>query len=156
MVLPVMGYGRARMGINYYKVRQVAGKALKRFDLNVDMGKDRLWQVLHDKEKSPGPGYMHLPADLPDSYYRQLASEMMVARRQRTGREVWSWILKEGFRENHLLDGNIYCDLAAEISGVFSLADVDYVQEFNQAGKKRSSSKGRSDDFWASTPDINI
>jgi phage terminase large subunit GpA-like protein len=126
-VIPVMGYGRDRMHNNFYKARDVVGKALRRFDLNVDMAKDRFWQSLFDKEKGPGPGYMHLPSDLPESLARQLASEAQLVKRSRSGREIIVWVKKPGFRENHLLDANNYCDLAAELAGVFHLQDVDYV-----------------------------
>lgn len=151
-VVPVMGYGRDRMGNSLYRVRPVVGKALKRFDLNVDMAKDRLWQVLFDKEKSPGPGFMHLPADLPEAIARQLASEAQVVKPHKKGREVLIWKLKEGFRENHVLDANNYCDLAAELAGVFHLADVDYVQTAVSRVQKRRGQIKQESSYWDGTP----
>lgn len=154
-VIPVMGYGRNRMHGSHYKVRDVAGKALRRFDLNVDMAKDRLWQVLFDKEKSSGPGYMHLPADLPESIARQLASEAQLVKRTRQGREIVTWKLKPGFRDNHILDGNGYCDLAAELAGVFSLADIDYVRSYRNNIEKASARTQQPDDnYWKNIHDI--
>ena len=154
-VIPVMGYGRNRMHGSHYKVRPVVGKALRRFDLNVDMGKDRLWQVLFDKEKSPGPGYMHLPADLPESVARQLASETQLVKRTRQGREIVTWKLKLGFRDNHILDANVYCDLAAELAGVFSLADIDYVRSYRDNIEKASARSQQPDDnYWKNIHDI--
>jgi len=141
-VMPVMGYGRDRMHGSLYKVRPVVGKALRRFDLNVDMGKDRLWQVLYDKDKAPGPGYLHLPADLPDAIGRQLASEIQFVKASRGRHEIVVWQKKPSFRDNHIWDANVYCDLAAEIAGVFSLRDVDYVKA-NEQLKKEEKSKGK-------------
>jgi len=131
-----MGYGRGRMHAGFYRARPIVGKALRRFDLNVDMAKDRLWQVLFDKEKIPGPGFLHLPADLPESIARQLASEAQIVKRSRTGREILVWDKKKGFLENHILDANNYCDLAAELAGVFSLRDLDYVTAVQRSKKE--------------------
>jgi len=152
-VIPVMGYGRDRMHGSLYKVRPVIGKALKRFDLNVDMGKDRLWQVLYDKEKSPGPGFMHLPHDLPGEIARQLASEAQLVKRGRTGREIVTWVKKTGFRENHAWDANVYCDLAAELAGVFSLRDIDYIETVGRI-KRKQIRPGESSGYWDGTPTL--
>jgi len=143
-VIPVMGYGRDRMRTSLYKVRPVVGKALKRFDLNVDMGKDRLWQVMFDKEKSPGPGYMHLPNDLPYEILRMLASEAQFVKRARSGREIVTWQKKPGFRDNHPWDASVYCDLAAELAGVFALQDIDYVEMIKRAQKENKQEQGRA------------
>ncbi len=153
-VIPVMGYGRDRMHGSLYKVRPVVGKALRRFDLNVDMGKDRLWQVLFDKEKSPGPGYMHLPNDLPDSIARQLASEVQFVKPTRGKHEIVTWMKKPGFRDNHIWDANVYCDLAAEIAGVFSLRDIDYVKTVSGRDRKSQGSRQTPSGFWDGTPTL--
>jgi phage terminase large subunit GpA-like protein len=126
---------------NYDNRVCVIGKALRRFDLNVDMGKDRLWQALYDKEKVPGPGYLHLPGDLPESMARQLASEGQLVKRTRSGREIVVWMLKAGFRENHIWDGSVYCDFAAELAGVFHLQDVDYVNIVHRRTKEEKLAK---------------
>ncbi len=152
-VIPVMGFGRGRMGGSLYKVRKVAGKALQRFDLNVDYAKDRAWQVLFDKDKSPGPGYMHLPNDLPTEIKRQLASEMQFVKAKGKN-EIVVWDLKEGYRDNHIWDANGYCDLAAEIAGVFTLQDVDYVQSAVARAKKRKTGRPRPSGFWENTPEL--
>jgi phage terminase large subunit GpA-like protein len=128
-VIPVMGYGRDRMHNMPYKRRDVIGKALHRYDLNVDNGKDRLWQSLYDKDKQPGPGYMHLPDNLPIDILRQLASECQRVKRGRTGHEIVVWEKKEGFKENHTWDTCNYADFAAELAGVFFLQDVDYIEQ---------------------------
>lgn len=153
-VIPVMGMGRDRMHASLYKVRPVVGKALKRYDLNVDMGKDRLWQALYDKEKVPGPGFLHLPNDLPEPMAKQLASESQGIKRTRNGREIAIWDKKPGFRENHIWDGSVYCDLAAELAGVFSLRDIDYVQTVAQRIRKKQDRPKESSGYWDGTPEL--
>ncbi len=142
LVIPVMGYGRERMHNMPYKGRDVIGKALKRFDLNVDNTKDRSWQTLFNKDKQSGPGYMHLPANLPMEFLRQLASECQRVKRTRTGKEIVTWQKKEGFNENHLWDANGYADFAAELAGVFFLQDVDYVLEVMKSKKNMNNNEG--------------
>ena len=153
-VIPVMGYGRERMHASLYKARPVAGKAMRRFDLNVDAAKDRLWQAIYDKEKEPGPGYLHLPNDLPESLARQLASEAQLIKRARSGREMVVWVKKEGYRENHIWDANLYCDLAAELSGVFSLQDMDYVQAVRGRLQKRQGQPKEPSGYWDGMPSL--
>ena len=155
-VIPIMGYGRDRMNTMPYRFRDVIGKALKRLDLNVDNSKDRLWQTLFDKEKTPGPGYMHLPNDMPESYMRQLASESQRIKRSRTGKEIVVWEKKEGFNENHLWDACGYADSIAEIAGVFFLQNVDYaemISKNNQPETRRSKDEA---DYWGNMPEINL
>ena len=153
-VVPVMGYGRDRMHNSYYKARPVAGKAMRRFDLCVDTGKDRLWQCLYDKEKPPGPGFLHLPNDLPADLARQLASEAQLVKRTRSGREIVTWVLKPGFRENHIWDASVYCDLAAELAGVFHLQDVDYVKTVAGRMKKHKDESKQESSYWDGTPSL--
>ena len=153
-VVPIMGHGRERMRAAPYRVQKVAGKALNRFDLNVDMYKDRAWQSLFDKEKEPGPGYMHLPADLPWDYMRQFASEEQKVKRPRSGREIVTWSPKEGFRENHLWDCNGYADFAAEIAGVFQLQDVDVADYVAKRKKKQQARKQPQSSYWDGMPEL--
>jgi len=142
--VPVMGYGRQRMKYASYKTASVAGKALKRFDLNVDMYKDRLWQALYDKEKEPGPGYMHLPSNIAEDILRQLASEDQQLKRPKGGREYVVWVRKKGFRQNHVWDTNVYADFAAEIAGVFHLQDINMPEFIKKTIKQKSKIKTTS------------
>jgi len=141
--IPIMGYGRTRMRYAPYRAVNVAGKALKRFDLNVDMAKDRLWQCLYDKEKEPGPGYMHLYSGISAEILRQLASEEQVLKRSRAGKGVIVWQKKEGVRDNHTWDTNVYADFAAELAGVFHLRDIDMAEWLAGPVLKRKGRVGR-------------
>lgn len=153
-VVPVMGYGRKRMRYSLYRAVNVAGKALKRFDLNVDMGKDKLWQLLYDKEREPGPGYMHLPVDIPEEILKQLASESQRLKRQKGGRELVVWEKKEGFRENHTWDTNVYADFAAELAGVFHLLDIDMAAHIEGGKKKKQAGYSGGADYWDGAPKL--
>jgi len=154
-VVPVMGYGRVRMRYASYRAANVAGKALKRFDLNVDMAKDRLWQLLYDKAREPGPGYMHLPADISEDILRQLASESQMLKRQKGGREIVVWVKKEGFRENHTWDTNVYADFAAELAGVFHLQDIDMTVHIKGGKKKKQTGYPGGSDYWDGVPKLH-
>jgi phage terminase large subunit GpA-like protein len=99
---------------------------------------------MFDKEKSPGPGYMHLPNDLPYEILRMLASEAQFVKRARSGREIVTWQKKPGFRDNHPWDASVYCDLAAELAGVFALQDIDYVEMIKRAQKENKQEQGRA------------
>jgi phage terminase large subunit GpA-like protein len=135
-VIPVMGFGRTRMRYVPYRAVNVAGKALKRFDINVDNGKDRLWQLLYDKDREPGPGYMHLPTDVPGEVLRQLSSEEQHVKPLRGGREIVVWEPKKDYSDNHIWDGNVYADFVAELAGVFHLLDpAKQEKEIPRAGK---------------------
>jgi phage terminase large subunit GpA-like protein len=153
-LIPIMGFGRERMHSMPYRRHDVIGKALKRFDLNVDNGKDRLWQSLYDKERQPGPGYMHLPSDMPDEYLRQLASECQAVKRSRSGREIVVWETKEGFRDNHLWDACVYADFAAELAGVFHLLDVDYIEQAKRNREKKKGKPAEQSGYWENTPSL--
>jgi phage terminase large subunit GpA-like protein len=123
MVIPILGAGRDKMKDASYRVsKPLAGSDLKRYLLNVDAYKDRMWNGLHDPERSPGPGYLHLPGDVPSEVVEQLASEQQTIE---NGLAVWR--LKQRGGRNHLLDGTVYADFAAEIAGVFTLRDVDHL-----------------------------
>jgi phage terminase large subunit GpA-like protein len=135
-VLPIMGYGRKRMRYAGYRTANVAGKSLKRFDVNVDAGKDKLWQALYDKARRPGPGYMHLWSGVGDDILRQLASEEQIVKRIGGGREIVVWQPKKGFRDNHIWDCCVYADFAADLAGVWAITDPgEKIKEIPVIGK---------------------
>ena len=133
VVMPVLGSGRDRMKDVAYRVsKPLAGSDLKRYLVNVDAYKDRLWNGLHDPERSPGPGYMHLPADIAVEVIDQLSSEEQVLKEGQ-----WIWRLKHRGARNHLLDATVYADFAAEIGGVFTLRDVDFYKGLLTSRQRR-------------------
>jgi len=143
LVNPVMGYGRARMKLVPYRTaKPIAGSELIRYNVNVDLYKDRFWETLHASKREPGPRYQHLPHDLPDDIRRHLCSEEQVLV---DGVPVWR--IKDGHTANHCLDCSIYADLAAEFQGVFTLQDVDTIklvqQERKEASRRREKRRHR-------------
>lgn len=68
--------------------------------IGVDQAKNFLYENL--RIEKPGPGYIHLPADLPDSYFDQLTAEIKVMHRI-NGLPVPKWELPNGKR-NEALD----------------------------------------------------
>ena len=122
---PVMGFGRKRMkDTGMKRIKPLAGSELVRFNVNVDLYKDRAWETLHNPEVEPGPGYMHLPIDVPETIKKQLCSEEQVLV---DGLALWR--VKDGHVANHIWDCNIYADCAAELAQVESLRDEDPVAD---------------------------
>jgi terminase, large subunit len=76
----------------------------------------KLWRVCTDTAKDllhgrlsvtqPGPGYVHLHADLPPEWFAQLVAEQRVPVRTSRGRE-FRWVLPSG-RRNEVLDCTVY------------------------------------------------
>ncbi len=60
----------------------------------------------------PGPRYIHFPARLPKSYYKQLTAERLIV--HPTGREEW----KKEERRNEALDCLVYAYAAARLAGL--------------------------------------
>jgi len=141
VVNPVMGFGRKRMKlVPYGTSKPIAGSHLVRYNINVDLYKDRAWDTLHDPDIPPGPRYMHLPADLPENIRKQLCSEEQILV---DGVPIWK--VKDGYTHNHCWDANIYADVAAEFAGVLGLRDIDPVQACIQEceTKRRKAEKRR-------------
>ena len=98
-----------------FRATKVAG-TLIRYDLNVNVIKDRLYRLLFESVIS-GPGYFHLHADTSKDTLKQLASEEQ--RKIRSGRHYNNiWVKKEGVRVNHFWDCDVYATFAAELAGV--------------------------------------
>jgi phage terminase large subunit GpA-like protein len=151
---PVMGFSRKRMKeMSIRGIHPLAGSTLTRYNINVDLYKDRAWETLHNPEATPGPKYMHLPIDLPGDIKRQLCSEEQIL-----VDGVPLWKVKDGHTDNHCWDCNIYADVAAEIAGAFSLRNIDPVKTRLQVREKQqrlAEKRNRSrDDFQEGNPDI--
>lgn len=72
--------------------------------LGTDAAKETIYSRL--KIDSPGPGFIHLPSDLPASFYKGLVSERCVTRFVK-GRAQRVWLLPSG-RRNEPLDLAVY------------------------------------------------
>lgn len=90
------------------------GKTIKHgvqlWPVGSDTGKGVFYARLRIEQ--PGPGYVHLPAGLPDEAFAQLTAEVQKKRYVR-GHPVQEWHLPPG-RRNEDLDCRIYADAAAE------------------------------------------
>ncbi len=118
---------------------------LIRYDLNVNVLKDRLYRLLHESV-IPGPGYMHLHSQTSEEIIRQLASEEQ--RKIRTGRHFKNvWVKKDGYRANHYWDCDVYATAAAELAGVRFLKPAvtqkakPQTQQIKKHGSKKMTTK---------------
>jgi len=101
---------------------KVPGAIEERFDLNVDLYKDRLHRFL--TSQTEGPGYLHLPADATEDLASQLTAEKRVPVRDARGRaKGFTWKVKKGSRANHLLDCFNYAAAAGDFAGARLIAD---------------------------------
>ena len=93
------------------------GKLLKNgvrmWPIGTDTAKEQVYARLDLVE--PGPGYMHLPRGLPDSYFDGLTSEKLI-RKQVRGSIVNEWV--KVVERNEPLDLEILCYAAAIYAGV--------------------------------------
>jgi len=118
-IIPVMGDDR--LNKQPWRVGAAAGGRLKRYDLNVTMYKDALYRGYFEAIAA-GPGYGHLHRETEYWVLEQLTSETKEIERHGE-RIVWiGWKQKPG-RANHLWDCSVYARAAAEIRGLWTLAD---------------------------------
>jgi len=87
-------------------------RGLKFYRIGVDNAKSRLYR--HFAIKEPGPGYCHFPLDRSDEYFEQLTAEQLVTR-QKMGRTVKEWRVRDGVKHNEALDCRVYA-MAARLS----------------------------------------
>lgn len=88
------------------------------YEINPLSTKDQLFRNLFETE-NPGPGYMHIPADITGEIVCELASEHKVAK---DGRPVW--VQKKDGRDNHAWDASAYALCLAHIVGVGTLSQL--------------------------------
>jgi len=122
-IIPVRGDDRVRTRAYHpFKIPGGIDRRLKqvrpgsiRFDLNVNMYKDRLYRLLFESQV-PGPGYFHLPADVTEEILEHLTAEEQVPVRRRSHQEM-IWRMKRDRRANHIWDACVYATFAAELVG---------------------------------------
>lgn len=104
--LPVKGKA-SPVDVNWRGTIVKAG--VKLWIVGVNAAKD--WWHAHLKLREPGPGYVHLAADLSDEFYEQMTSEQRVlARTARGQRYVW---VKDAGKRNEAWDCSVYALFAA-------------------------------------------
>lgn len=107
-----------------------AGKRVRRgvklWQLDVSKCKHELYGWLRAPMPEPGqpfpPGHVHLPADIPDEYLKQLVAEQYVVRATK-GTHKGTW---EALRRNEALDCHNLCRGAYEHLGGSRLTELDY------------------------------
>jgi phage terminase large subunit GpA-like protein len=111
-IVPVRGDPACRTLIRTAKV----GSDI-RYDLNTGAYKDRLARLV--ESRSPGPGYLHLPADLGQlapELLEHFSAEQRRPIRDRRGVVGHEWV-KRANRANHLWDAAVYATAAADLAG---------------------------------------
>jgi len=104
--LPVKGKS-SPVDVNH--AGQVLRAGVKLWMVGVSAAKD--WWHAHLRVTEPGPGFVHLAADLPAEWYAQMTSEQRVlARTARGTRHVW---VKKGAKRNEAWDCAVYALFAA-------------------------------------------
>lgn len=96
---------------------------LKLWSVGVDTAKDLLLGQL--AIESPGPGYVHIPADLPREWFEQLTAEQRVLTRV-NGKDSLRWIKRR--RRNEALDCRNYAAHAAFGLGLHNFTDRRWQQ----------------------------
>ena len=142
VLIPVRGDDSVRSRV--FRASKVAG-SLIRYDLNVNVIKDRLYRLLFESIAA-GPGYFHLHAETSADTLEQLASEEQ--RRIRNGRHFDNiWVKKDRNKANHFWDCDVYATFAAEIAGVRMLREPSQSQpadkhaEIEKQGSKKIRTK---------------
>lgn len=88
----------------------------------VGTGAAKDWWHAHLGVREPGPGHVHLAADLPDEWYAQMTAESRVLARTARGRRyVW---VKESGRRNEAWDCAVYALFAAHALDLHRFSEV--------------------------------
>jgi len=106
--------GTDKLKATTYKQTPCEGTA--RWDVNVDQIKDRLHRQLYETE-TPGPGYIHLPADAPPEIFTHWCNEHKVMKVRGVSRVgVWEPVTEHA--PQHLWDCAVYATVAGMVAGV--------------------------------------
>lgn len=147
-IVPVRGDDTVRNKL-FRAVKSVVGKTGKttitRYDINVDATKDRLFRLLYEST-TPGPGYLHLPADADGELLTHLASEEQRKLRIR-GRLITAWMLKSSHTPNHLWDCTVYASFAGELAGVRTIRKENIKPNVTPPPQKKKAAGGFLDNL---------
>lgn len=118
----------AALLVQVKKERDKKGKLVKYsrrfFNLAVSVLKNGLYRSLKKKD-AEDVGYVHLPAGLPDDFFKQLVSERRVQEKNRAGIVTWRWVLPDGER-NEVLDTMNIAEGAAIRLGIRQRTDEEW------------------------------
>lgn len=107
---PILGRPTAQ-DVNYDG--KIVKEGVQMWPIGTVSAKEQIYGRLDIAE--PGPGYMHFPKSLPDSYYDGLTAEKMHRKRVK-GADVIEWV--KVVERNEPLDLEVYCLAAAIYAGV--------------------------------------
>jgi phage terminase large subunit GpA-like protein len=119
-VIPVAGDDK--LSKQAWRVGRAAGGRLQRYDLNVTAYKDALHRAYFEAT-APGAGYGHLHRDTEYVVLEHLTSEKKIIERKGDRIKWIGWVIKTPGRANHYWDCDVYARAAAEIAGLWSIAD---------------------------------
>lgn len=112
------------------------------YPVGVDTAKNLLAGLL--SIEAPGPGHQHIPGHYPPEWYRQMAAEHPVPRRDASGVPYLVWQLRKGERRNEGLDCRVYALGALEGLGIDVNAAVGMLQEAEERRRVDSSGGHRA------------
>jgi len=141
-IIPVGGDDSVKARV--YRVADERG--LKRYDLNVNNLKNRLYYLLFESKK-PGPGYFHLHKETSEEVIKHLTSEeRRIVYPKNSKKPKNKWVPKTEKAANHLWDCAIYAMFAAEIAGATMLRDPAMIkprpkQEIKKEGIRKIRTK---------------
>jgi len=132
-VIPVRGESSVKNLIRMVKesgpsagdpLSKIPGATQRRWDVNVDAYKDLLARLI--AQKTPGPGYLHLPADSPTWLAEQLTAERCETIRNSRGKMLGHrWAPRHDRIDNHMIDCWNYARVAADLAGVRLIRNPD-------------------------------
>lgn len=102
------------------------------------------------KHQTPGPGYVHLPADISEKFFKHMDSEIRVVKTRKnkkrtTGKDEGIWEEKSSAWPNHGWDDFVMGLMGAEASGFRNLQNPD--EPPPPVPKRRVGMKQRRGDF---------
>ena len=103
---------------------QKVKKGVKLWQIGTDTAKTEVYGRL--RVEQPGPGYVHLPSDVPTEVLEQLTSERLVTRYVK-GRARLEWVKPNG-RRNEALDCAVYALAAAHFLGMERWKEADWAR----------------------------
>ena len=123
-LMPVAGEGRTK-ALSARRQEGPKHRGLERYDINVAAYKDRLARLLANP--TPGPGYLHLPADArdgPHAYIREhLCAEKCLILPGPRGTTIHDWQPRRHGLPNHLWDCLVYALWASDHCGGMLIGD---------------------------------
>lgn len=107
--------------VNYKGVKIANG--LKLWQVGTDTAKDLLLGQLAIEQ--PGPGHVHMAADLPREWFEQLTAEQRILTKV-NGKDVYRWVKRR--QRNEVLDCRVYAMHAAFGLGLHNFTDKRWQQ----------------------------